>query len=104
MTRSSAEFVWIPQDFLRREGLETDDALGLFAGNFPLWRPAGASPGLFQISSEKAYRAGWQTRPFRETALDCLAYCRTPGNLDWSDLLSAEKERSVLEAWDSRSS
>jgi 2'-hydroxyisoflavone reductase len=102
---SDAQFVWIPQDFLHQHGLETDIALGLYAGNFPLWRPAGVNPGLFQISSDKAFRAGWQTRAFQETALDCLADFRS---LDvtfmWADYLSANKEKQVLDAWEHRSS
>jgi len=104
-TRSSAQFVWIPQDFLHQHGLETDFALGLFAGNFPFWRPAGAMPGLWQIRSEKAFRAGWQTRAFQETALDCLTYFRSlDETLDWSDYLSADKEKQILDAWEHRSS
>ena len=104
-TRSDAQFVWIPQDFLHRHGLETDFALGLFAGNFPHWRPAGTKPGLYQVSSEKAFRAGWQTRTFQETALDCLTYFHSLGEtLDWSDYLSADKEKQVLDAWEHRSS
>ena len=103
-TRSDAEFVWIPQDFLHQHGLETDSALGTFAGNFPLWRPAGDKPGLFQISSEKAFRAGWQTRTFQETAWDCLTYFRSQDEiLDWNDYLSADKEKQVLDAWAHRS-
>jgi len=103
-TLSEAQFVWIPQDFLHQHGLETDDALGLFAGNFPFWRPSGAKPGLWQVSSEKAFHAGWQTRPFRETALDCLASFRSQGEtLDWSDFLSPDKENQVLDAWEHRS-
>jgi 2'-hydroxyisoflavone reductase len=104
-TRSEAQFVWIPQDFLHQHGLETDFALKLFAGNFPLWRPIGAMPGLWQVSSEKAYRAGWQTRAFQETALDCLAWFRSRGqSLDWDDYLSKDKEKEVLDAWEHRSS
>jgi len=104
-TRSDTQFIWIPQDFLHQHGLETDFTLGLFAGNFPFWRPAGTGPGLYQISSEKAYRVGWQTRSFEETALDCLSYLRSLGDtLDWSDYLSADKEKQVLEAWKRRSS
>lgn len=104
-TRSDAQFVWVPQDFLRQHGLETDFALGLFAGNFPHWRPAGTKPGLYQVSSEKAFRAGWQTRAFQETALDCLSYFRSQGNaLDWTDYLSSDKEKQVLDAWTRRSS
>jgi len=104
-TRSDAQFVWIPQDFLHQHGLETDFALGVFAGNFPFWRPAGAMPGLWQISSEKAFRAGWQTRAFQETALDCLSSFRSRDEtLDWNDYLSADKEKQVLDAWVHRSS
>jgi 2'-hydroxyisoflavone reductase len=102
--RSDAQFVWMPQDFLHQHGLETDFALGLYAGNFPFWRPAGANPGLFQISSEKAFRAGWQTRAFQETALDCLAYFRSlDDRFSWDDYLSAIKEQQVLDAWEHRS-
>lgn len=104
-TRSDAEFVWIPQDFLHQHQLETDVALGLFAGNFPFWRPAGAKPGLYQVSSEKAFRSGWRTRAFEETALDCLISFRSLNEtLGWTDYLSADKEKQVLEAWARNSS
>ena len=99
-TRSDAQFVWIPQDFLREHGLDTDAALHTFAGNFPHWRPPGAQPGLYRMSSEKAFRAGWTTRSFEETALDCLGYYRSSGAIeDWTDYLSPDKERAVLDAW-----
>ena len=104
-TRSEAQFIWIPQDFLRQHGLETDFAMKLFAGNFPLWRPAGAMPGLWQVSSEKAYRAGWQTRAFQETALDCLTWFRSRGQtVDWEDYLPPDKEKRVLDDWAQHSS
>jgi 2'-hydroxyisoflavone reductase len=100
VTRSSAAFVWIPRDVLHQHGLEPDAILDTYAGNFPLWRPPGVSPGLFRISSDKAFRAGWTTRPFQETALDCLAYYRSTGAIrDWTDYLPADKERAVLDAW-----
>ncbi len=105
VTRSDAEFVWVPQDFLRQHQLETDFVLGVFGGNFPLWRPTDARPGAYQISSEKAFRAGWRTRAFEETALDCLTYFRSQGEiLDWTDYLSADKEKQVLDAWAHHSS
>ena len=103
VTRSTADFVWIPQDFLRAHGLETDQVLGIFGGNFPLWRPPDAHPGLYQVSSAKAFRAGWHTRPREETALDCLGYFRSLGErLEWTDYLTAAKEREVLAAWEQR--
>jgi 2'-hydroxyisoflavone reductase len=102
-TGSDASFEWIPQQFLRAHGLETDFASNTFAGNFPLWRPAGAQPGLFQISSEKAFGVGWKTRAFQETALDCLGYFRSRREtLDWDDYLTPEKEKQVLDAWEHR--
>jgi hypothetical protein len=85
---------------LREHNLDTDVALKTFAGNFPLWRPAGDQPGLFQINSDKAYGVGWQTRAFQETALDCLSYFRSLSeNLEWDDYLPYEKERQILDAW-----
>ena len=105
VTRSDAEFVWVPQSFLHEHQLETDYTLNLHGGNFPLWRPTDAHPGVYQISSEKAFDAGWQTRSFEETALDCLTYFRSQGDsLDWTDYLSADKEKQVLDAWAHRSS
>jgi nucleoside-diphosphate-sugar epimerase len=98
--RSDARFEWIPLIFLREHGLDTDAGLKTFAGNFPLWRPAGDQPGLFQISSEKAYGVGWQPRAFQETALDCLSYFRSLSeNLAWDDYLPYEREQKVLAAW-----
>lgn len=102
-TESDAQFEWIPQKFLLQHGLDTDSALKTFSGNFPLWRPANAQPGLFQVSSDKAFRTGWKTRAFRETALDCLLTFRARReNLDWTDYLTAEKEQAVLSAWQHR--
>jgi hypothetical protein len=104
-TRSDAQFVWIPQGFLHQHQLEVDTALNTFAGNFPFWRPDPALRGLYQISSAKAFGAGWRTRPFEETALDCLIYYRSLGeSLDWNDYLPPSREKQVLDAWAQRSS
>jgi nucleoside-diphosphate-sugar epimerase len=104
-TESDAQFVWIPQDFLHQHGLETDLVLNTFAGNFPFWRPDPVSRGLYQVSSAKAFTAGWRTRLFEETAMDCLIdYGSVVQTTDWSDYLSANREKSVLDAWARRSS
>jgi 2'-hydroxyisoflavone reductase len=104
-TGSDAQFVWIPQDFLHQHGLETDAALNTFAGNFPFWRPDPATRGLYQVSSAKAFTAGWRTRSFEETALDCLIdYGSVGQSMDWSDYLPANREKLVLDAWARRSS
>ncbi len=102
VTNSRAEFVWMPQVFLSREGLKSDKELNVYAGNFPFWRPEPELGNIFRISSEKAFAAGWRTRPFGETAIACL------GNFDagrttpatWKDFLDPEREQQVLAAWD----
>ena len=98
-TRSGATLVWIPKEFLHQHGLEPDAVLHTFAGNFPFWRPDPTSQGLYRVSSEKAFRAGWQTRPFQETTLDCLEDFHFQHYMDPSSFLSREKENEVLDAW-----
>jgi 2'-hydroxyisoflavone reductase len=100
-TQPRGEFIWIPRRFLTEHGLKTDFELGVYCGNFPFWRPEPALGNLFRISSAKAYAAGWQTRPFSETAHDCLvtfgAADETPKS--WKDFLSPSEEQRVLLAW-----
>ena len=61
--------------------------------------------GAYQISSEKAYCAGRRTRAFEETALDCMSTFRWRSDVpEWTDYLTAEKEKEVLDAWGRRSS
>jgi hypothetical protein len=49
--------------------------------------------------------AGWQVRPFQETAFDCLRFFRSRREtLDWGHYLPAAKARAVLTAWARRAS
>jgi 2'-hydroxyisoflavone reductase len=100
-TRSDANFVWISKDFLDQQHLDPDSVLRVHGGYFPFWRPAGSQPGVYQVKSDKAFAVGWQTRPFQETAVDCLESYRAeyPDMSWWRDRLSPEKEAQVLEAW-----
>ena len=101
VTRSRAEFLWVPHDFLSRNGLKSDHELGTYAGNFPFWRPEPKITNIFRVSSSKAYHAGWQPRPFSETALDCLSTFHASGSTPptWKDFMSPALEREVLEKW-----
>ena len=103
VTRSDVNWVWIPQQFLREHGLETDNALHTFVGNFPLWIPETEYQGLYRVSSAKAFAAGWQTRPFEETAFDCLNDFYS-GQSPRPNYLTAAREKEVLEAWKKRAS
>ena len=100
---SDAEFVWIPEDFLR----EQDPHFERF---FPLWMPSKGPQGFFQISGDKALKAGFQRRSSQETAADVLQWYRerdgklptangTAGH--WLDPLSAEQEAEIIARWKS---
>ena len=102
-TKSQATFTWIPQDFLHEHGLESDAVLHTYAGNFPDWEPNPSYQGLYHVSSAKALAAGWHTRPFEETALDCLSDFYS-GLLPRPNYLTAAREKEVLEAWKHRRS
>jgi 2'-hydroxyisoflavone reductase len=103
-THSDARFVWIPQQFLHEHGLEPDTVLHTFAGNFPFWRPDPSNQGLYRVSSEKAFGAGWRVRPFEETAFDCLNDFYAGKLMERPEFLPSAKEQEVLEAWRRRAS
>jgi nucleoside-diphosphate-sugar epimerase len=101
-TNSGAEFVWIPRQFLHEHGLESNGVLHTFIGNFPYWEPDREYQGLYRVSSEKAYRAGWMTRGFNDTAFDCLEDFYSGEFNDALSPLSDASEQEVLEAWKRR--
>ena len=100
-TASDAEFLWIPEDFLR----EQDPHFERF---FPLWMPSKGPQGFFQISGDKALKTGFERRPFQETAADVLQWYReregklptangTAGH--WADPLPSEQEAEIIAKW-----
>ena len=102
-TRSAAELVWVPWEFLQKQ----DPDYGRF---FPLYvSPASEGmAGFFRISSDKALRAGWKRRSFDETAADALEWyrerdARVPAANGpaghWFDPLAADKEAEILGRW-----
>lgn len=101
-TRSDANFVWIPAQFLHEHGLDSDAVLHTFAGYFPFWRPDPSNQGLYRVSSQKAFQAGWRTRPFEETAFDCLNDYYFAHRMEPSEFLTVAKEKEVLSAWAAR--
>jgi len=101
-TDSNAEWIWIPRNFLAREGIADWN-------HFVGWRTDPAWRGFAQISSERAFNAGWKPRSFTETASDILEWYRKPGvkiwdwhdpqQTPWRDPLTWEKEQAVLSDW-----
>jgi nucleoside-diphosphate-sugar epimerase len=103
-TRSDATFIWVPKEFLREHGLEADGLSSEpFGRKFPLWISDPKLQGLFRASNAKALAAGWQTRAFEETVLDCLTDFHS-GRILVATALSKEKEKEVLDAWKRRPS
>jgi nucleoside-diphosphate-sugar epimerase len=102
--RTRAEFAWIPRDFLHANGLDPapwdDPKVPSYLGKFPFWHPEPERVGVFQISSRKAFDAGWTQRAFTETALDYLwsIDSQEPGS-QWTDELAPDVEASVLARW-----
>jgi 2'-hydroxyisoflavone reductase len=104
VVRSSAEFVWVPRDFLHEHGLDPapfdSPTIPSYGGLFPFWHPEPERQGMYQISSRKAMEAGWARRPFGETALDCLWSIESMGPaFQWTDELSPDREAEVLGRW-----
>jgi len=104
-TRSNAEYVWIPREFLHAQGLDpapwNDPKHPSYLGVFPTWHPEPERVGIFQISSRKAFDAGFSQRPFAETAADYLWSIDSAGE-PWTDELAPDVEARVLKIWDSR--
>lgn len=94
VTAADMEPVWIDGDFLASSGLEG-------GSDFPVWHGAGE----LEFSSERAVRAGMQSRPVRETARDLLTWWDTLPEERTAKLragVSAEKEAEVIAAWKAR--
>jgi len=100
-THSDSDVVWIPEPFLREQGLVPAHVKNWLLP-FPYWDPDPSMRGFSQVSSQKAYDAGWETRPFRNTALDYLIYVASMKDFVFRDALSAAKHDELLNAWRSR--
>jgi len=86
--------VWIDGDFLTSKGLKG-------GSDFPVWHGVEE----LEFNSERAVRAGMQSRPVRETARDLLTWWDTLPDERTAKLdtgISAEKEAEIIAAWKAR--
>jgi 2'-hydroxyisoflavone reductase len=93
---SSARFSWIPDGWLEAQ---TE------AVNLPFWIPASQSAyaGLFAVDCAKAQAAGLKYRPLKETFINTVAWLKTrPADHAWQAGISAEREATLLTAWNSQ--
>jgi 2'-hydroxyisoflavone reductase len=92
-TGGTPEVVWLTDEDRRRFKVTPDET--------PQWAPGHIVPGFARISSEKARRAGWETRPLTESVRSCWLYHRenfAPG-CDFAGVgFSAAREREILGA------
>lgn len=92
-THSTAELVWIPEQFFHQNNPEN------WYRNYPFYRPGSARPNFFRVSSQKAYDNGWQTRPLLYTAIDYLTYIGSLTNYSFQDPLSKAQQDELLTQW-----
>jgi 2'-hydroxyisoflavone reductase len=96
LAREPVGFTWVPAEFLASQQVRP-------WADMPAWVPAdGDSPGLLQVSVQRALEQGLTYRPIGETARDTLAWFRTLPAERQAQLragLSPEREAEVLRAW-----
>ncbi|MGZ4152655.1 MAG: NAD-dependent epimerase/dehydratase family protein [Actinomycetota bacterium] len=96
VTRSDAEFVWLPESFLAEEGVDPNEE------PFPYWLgPASESAPTF--SNRRALDAGLTFHPLEQTIRDEVAWdaARPQEPLDRG--IDADRERALLDRWRDRS-
>lgn len=71
VTGADVEPVWVSAEFIREQGL-------LETGEIPIWSPGeGEYAKAAFVSGDRAFAAGLENRPTRETARDTLAWWQT---------------------------
>ena len=96
-TGADVEFVWLSDEQLQAAEVEPWMEL-------PLWIPAAAAPGTWQIGTERAQATGLRCRPIAETVADVWAWLRDGGESELDEWrsehrprpMSEERERAVM--------
>jgi 2'-hydroxyisoflavone reductase len=92
VTATSVEAVWVPEEFLKTNGLNP-------GAQIPIWGGEARSMGF---STDRAIAQGMQHRPERETARDIMAWWNTLSEERRANLKAGpgvEKESEVLASW-----
>lgn len=91
-----SNFVWIPDDWLLREGVGPWMEL-------PLWLPAGEDALISSVDCSRAIAQGLHSRPLAETVRATLDWDRTrPAGAPMQAGLDGERERRLLDTWNGR--
>lgn len=88
--------VWVDEEFLLKENVQP-------WGNLPLWIPREGA-GLLRASNQRALEKGFTSRTVVQTVTDTLAWLQEQAALEdfGEDVLSREREREILTAWQDR--
>lgn len=98
VSRSDAEFVWVPNHFLKGEGV------GEWL-EMPLWLSDEKMQGMLQANIDKAVQHGLTFRPVHQTIRETLNWNAVrPANTEWKAGLASTREAEILEAWNARES
>ena len=95
---SDARFTWVDEAFLLERNVKPWEEL-------PMWVPEVVSVehlGILQVDVSRAVQHGLRFRPLLETARDTLAWERGRGEHAWRAGLTRERERELLDEWNSR--
>jgi 2'-hydroxyisoflavone reductase len=95
---SEARVEWLDEDFLVAREIKPWMEM-------PLWIPQSDASrrGFMSVRVDKAAGAGLEMRAVADTVRDTLAWASArPADHAWKTGLAPERERELLEAWDSR--
>lgn len=93
VAKSNAEFVWVPESFLKEQ--EVGEWMEL-----PLWIASGPMDGMLQVNTDLALKHGLTCRPIEQTVADTLAWdASRSADIPRKAGMKPEKEQQVLAAW-----
>jgi 2'-hydroxyisoflavone reductase len=90
-TGSGAELAWIADERLQAAEVEPWTEL-------PLWIPADAFPGTWEIGTERAQAAGLRCRPVADTVTDVWAWLRDGGEAELDEWRAEHRPPRMVSA------
>jgi len=88
---TNASPVWVPVDYLIKQGVQAWSDLPLWAGD--------EERGIAQVDGARAWSAGLRLRPLEETARDTWRWIQANAATASSGGLTDEREAELLAAW-----
>jgi len=93
VSKSDAEFVWVSEEFLKRESVEEWSEMPLY-----LAESSEAAQGFLSANVDKALAKGLKFRPFGDTIRETIDWRKTKTD-ELKAGISAEREAELLRKW-----